>query len=63
MGRRQRLRHKERFNYRLFAGQKLFSNTEEVLAVKSQTFDEAFLLRERKNNIVYHLLSHLIQNK
>ena len=59
MGRRQRLRHKERFNHRLFAGQKLFSNTEEVLAVKSQTFDEAFLLRERKNNIVYHLLSHL----
>ena len=53
--------HNEHFKHRLFAGQKLFSNTEEVLAVKSQTFDEAFLWRERKNNIVYHLLSHLIQ--
>jgi len=41
-------------NYSLFTGQELFSNTEEVLAIKSQAFDEAFLFGEnRKSNIVY----------
>lgn len=51
------------FNYGLFAGQKVFSDAEEILSILSQAFNETFLLRRIKEGDVMNQIMFIHKTK